>query len=137
MHQTFSNVIERMKMACKLKNDSAIARTLGMTPQAFSNYKKRGKIPSHLIIKFATIHGLSVDWLLSGEGNMETFANRGAFLSEKDPIGNSSAMNGEEIIYVNKLLKVLRGANGDTVTVIKCVIDSFFKVTEADSGSNE
>ena len=64
----FSEVIERMKRAANLKNDSRVARTLGVTPQAISNYKKRGAIPADLILRFADLYGLSVDWLVTGEG---------------------------------------------------------------------
>ena len=41
----YSDTIERMRWAGKLKNDSAVARVLGVTPQALSNYKKRGRAP--------------------------------------------------------------------------------------------
>src|SRR3989304_7419895 len=65
-HLGYSGIIERMKEAGKLKNESATARVLSVTPQALSNYKKRDRMPSHLVIKFASIYGLSVDWLLTG-----------------------------------------------------------------------
>ena len=66
----YNETIDRMRWAGKLKNDSAIARALGVTPQAFSSYKKRGSIPSDLILKFASMIGLSVDWLITGDGEM-------------------------------------------------------------------
>ncbi len=66
----YSDIIERMKQAGKLKNDSAVARVLGVTPQALSNYKKRGRMPTNLIIRFASLYELSVDWLLTGKGGM-------------------------------------------------------------------
>src|SRR3972149_11387710 len=65
-HLGYTGIIGRMKEAGKLKNESAAARVLGVTPQALSNYKKRDRMPSHLVIRFASIYGLSVDWLLTG-----------------------------------------------------------------------
>ena len=70
MGVSYSDIIERMRWAGKLKNDSAVARVLGVTPQALSNYKKRGEMPTDLVLRFANIYGLSVDWLISGEGEM-------------------------------------------------------------------
>src|SRR3972149_2617009 len=70
MGVSYTDIIERMRWAGKLKNDSAVARVLGVTPQALSNYKKRGEMPTDLVLRFANIYGLSVDWLISGEGEM-------------------------------------------------------------------
>ncbi len=39
----------------------------------------------------------------------------------------SSPLNPDEIIYMGKLLKVLRRATPSTVTAIKCSIDAFLK----------
>ncbi|MEE8382194.1 MAG: helix-turn-helix domain-containing protein [Thermodesulfobacteriota bacterium] len=66
----FNGTVERMLLSGNLRNKSAIARKLGITPQAISNYRKRDKLPSDLVIKFAGIYSLSVDWLLTGEGRM-------------------------------------------------------------------
>ena len=70
MGVNYLEIIDRMRWAGKLKNDSAVARALGVTPQALSNYKKRGEMPTDLVLKFAGIYSLSVDWLISGEGEM-------------------------------------------------------------------
>lgn len=62
----FEDVMARMKAAAGLKNNSAVAASLGMTPQALSNYKKRGYVPSDLIVRFALKHNLSIDSLVFG-----------------------------------------------------------------------
>ena len=64
-------ITERMLKSGSLKNYSALARKLGVTPQAISNYRVRNHIPSDLVIKFAGLYGLSVDWLLTGQGRMK------------------------------------------------------------------
>ncbi len=66
----YSDTIERMRWAGKLKNDSAVARRLGVTPQALSNYKKRGELPTDLVLRFSDIFSLSIDWLIRGEGGV-------------------------------------------------------------------
>jgi hypothetical protein len=129
-------------MAGKLKNDSAIARVLDVTPQALSNYKKRGRMPMNLVLKFATKYGLSMDWLLTGQGEPSMAGiEEGAWpMAAEDvpPYGKEALkkiesfakLSPDEIIYVGKLLKVMRGPNKSTVAAIKCSIDAFLKATE-------
>lgn len=71
MKRRYQEIVERMKKAGNLKNESAVARRLGVTPQALSNYKKRDTMPSGLILKFADMTGVSIDWLVYGGDDME------------------------------------------------------------------
>jgi len=138
-----------MRWAGKLKNDSAVARVLGVTPQALSNYKKRGEMPTDLVLKFANIYGLSVDWLITGEGEMYRgggggMSGKGYMIAaeETSPYGgkaeratlqgmiDSAALTPDEIIYVGKLLKILRGSNRSTAEAIKYSVDAFLKAAE-------
>src|SRR3989304_558413 len=68
MSTPFIVITERMLEAGKLKNMSALARALEITPQALSNYKKREEMPTSLVVRFAQIYGLSIDYLITGEG---------------------------------------------------------------------
>ncbi|MEA5113228.1 MAG: helix-turn-helix domain-containing protein [Geobacteraceae bacterium] len=63
-------IIDRMKMAVDMKNDSELARFLQITPQAIYKFRKSGKLPAELIIDFAQAAELSIDWLISGKGIM-------------------------------------------------------------------
>src|SRR4030067_1591115 len=146
MGVSYSEIIERMRWAGKLKNDSAVARVLGVTPQALSNYKKRGEMPTDLVLRFANIYGLSVDWLISGEGEMYKPGSRGGEFEKKTYMiaaeetphygreggynkPDVASLSADEIIYVGKLLKVLRNSNKSTVTAIKYSVDAFLKST--------
>ena len=147
MGVNYSEIIERMRWAGKLKNDSAVARVLGVTPQALSNYKKRGEMPTDLVLRFSNIYGLSVDWLLTGEGEMRkpgmqpVEAGGGEYLSaaeETVAYGKDRSKRGpdlaslspDELIYVGKLLKILRSPNKSTTAAIKHTVDAFFKTAE-------
>ena len=55
-----------MREASSTKNDSGLAKVLDITPQALSNYKKRGQMPASLVIKLAEKYGCSLDWLFKG-----------------------------------------------------------------------
>lgn len=139
MTDSYDQITERMRDTTKLKNDSAIAKILEITPQALSNYKKRGKMPTSLIIKFADIYNLSVDWLISGFGNIykPTAANDALIAAEitseyGKPINEDEAkvlasFSPEEMVYIGKLLKILRCENQSAITAIECNIDSFLK----------
>ncbi|MBI5492322.1 MAG: helix-turn-helix domain-containing protein [Deltaproteobacteria bacterium] len=147
MGVSYSEIIERMRWAGKLKNDSAVARVLGVTPQALSNYKKRGEMPTDLVLRFANIYGLSVDWLISGEGEMSKGGRGGEFgkpymmaaedtqaygkdMKEFGRVPDVAALSADEIIYVGKLLKILRGPNKSTAAAIKYSVDAFLKASE-------
>ncbi|MEE8574166.1 MAG: helix-turn-helix domain-containing protein [Thermodesulfobacteriota bacterium] len=150
MGVNYSDTIERMRWAGKLKNDSAVARKLGVTPQALSNYKKRGELPTDLVIRFSGIYGLSVDWLLSGDGDVyrigyqpavaeggvaaETSAAYGrGTLQGLSGAPDITAMSADQIIYVGKLLKILRGTNKNNADAIKWSIDAFCKASTLQS----
>lgn len=63
---TYEEITERMREASSTKNDSGLAKVLDITPQALSNYKKRGQMPASLVIKLAEKYGCSLDWLFKG-----------------------------------------------------------------------
>lgn len=139
----YSDVIERMKSSANLKNDSRVARALGVTPQAISNYKKRGSLPSDLVLKFAVIYNVSVDWLITGEGVAHKAAPKGDSAKEElasygveygralSGLTDFAALSPEELIYVGKLLKILRDADKSTVSVLKWSVDAFLKAAES------
>lgn len=66
----FTGTVERMKSVAGLRSDTDLAKALDITPQAVSNFKNKGEIPSDLVIQFAVKYKVSVDWLLTGEGEM-------------------------------------------------------------------
>lgn len=137
----YADVIERMRWAGKLKNDSAVARVVGVTPQALSSCKKRGEMPSDLVLKFSNIFSLSLDWLLTGEGAMY----KGGKAAERQPGGHGASRergsgaervfgfevtSHEEIQYVNRLLNILRSGSKKDAAAVKRAIDAFFNSGE-------
>lgn len=153
MGVNYTEVIERMRWAGRLKNDSAVARVVEVTPQALSNYKKKGEMPSHLVLKFADALGLSLDWLLTGKGEMHRpggyeKTGRGLLTAKEaaKPYGTDgeaalrkeemAAMSPDEMICVGKLLKILRGADKDNSMAIKNAIDALLKTSELPAAVN-
>ncbi|MCK4739562.1 MAG: helix-turn-helix domain-containing protein [Deltaproteobacteria bacterium] len=141
MRLFYADIIGRMKSFAGLKNDSAVAKILGVTPQALSNYKKREKIPTHLVIKFASIYSLSVDWLLYGEGEVKNkdisnaFGETGVIIAaeDSDPYGvefkkslDFLKLSSDEMIYLGKVLKVFRNPDKTSIAALKYSIDAFY-----------
>jgi len=140
MGVNYLDTIERMRWAGKLKNDSAVARVLGVTPQALSNYKKRGEMPTDLVLRFAEIHSLSVDWLISGKGEMYRFGSSpdGYLMAAEEAMAYGGELSNkgcsffgtldpDEIILIGKLLKILRSSDKNLSSALKCTVDTFLQ----------
>lgn len=131
----------RMLMAGELKNYSELARTVGLSPQAVSNYKKKDSIPASLIFKFAETYNISIDWLLTGIGEMRPGTRSPdrvctIALIEKAGGGRGAeighaVLDTEETVYVGKLLTILRSARGTAAPSIKSNIDAFYRTVKA------
>lgn len=70
MAENILEIIDRIKDRKGLRDDDEVAYVLGMTKGNLSSYKTRGAIPYYYLSKFCRQEGLSIDWLLTGEGPM-------------------------------------------------------------------
>lgn len=138
----YSDIASRMKDIGELKNDAHLAKTLGITPQALSNYKKRKTISGDLILKFSKIYGISIDWLLTGEGemlksasNIESghlstiaFVKASPFVQGEAKQGikvtSIAALTPDELISTGKLVKILRSTNRTLSDAVRFSIDT-------------
>lgn len=71
-----SAVLERLVLGLGLKNDSDLAKLLDTGASTISSWRKRDSVPFAICVDFAVERGLSLDWLLIGEG--ERFRGAGA-----------------------------------------------------------
>ena len=69
MTNNFKEVMGRILFATGLKNATQVAGKINQTPQAVSNFKRRGEFPLKPLFQIAIKYGMSMDWLLSGQGN--------------------------------------------------------------------
>lgn len=65
-----NDVLERIKQVLAENSDSSLARALDTTPQTISSWKIRNSIPYSKCVDIALQHGVSLDWLLTGIGEM-------------------------------------------------------------------
>lgn len=62
------DAIERLKSGLNLSSDNALAELLGISKATLSNWKSRNSIDIPLV--FSKCERISIDWLLTGEGDM-------------------------------------------------------------------
>lgn len=63
----FALVFERIMEIKGLSSEKELAKTLGISPQDFSNRKKRGTLLP-VVVEWAIMEGVNLDWLLKGQG---------------------------------------------------------------------
>lgn len=70
MGKNFSSyqILERIKEAYQLKNNSELARFLGVKPNTISNWYSRNSIDFDII--FSKCENISLDWLINGNNNI-------------------------------------------------------------------
>ena len=65
-------IIDRMRLVLGVKTDTALSEFLGTTPQAVARAKTK-KIPIDWLLKVHASKGVSIDWLLTGQGEKKFF----------------------------------------------------------------
>lgn len=66
----FENIMSRLKKAVNAKSNNELAMMLGLSSSGFANLKKRNSVPYDRILEVLKSHNVSMDWLLTGEGEM-------------------------------------------------------------------
>ncbi len=63
-------VLTRLSLVLEAANDTELARMLGTTSSTISSWKARNSIPYAKCEEIAEDRGISLDWLLTGNGEM-------------------------------------------------------------------
>lgn len=61
-------VLTRLKLITGSSTDAALSSALNISPQTLSSWKGRDSTPYAICIDIAQTRGISLDWLLLGEG---------------------------------------------------------------------
>lgn len=64
------SVIDRLKLLYQAKNDTELCSAAGINRQTLSNWKSRDTVPYSLCVSLASEKGVTLDWLLTGDGPM-------------------------------------------------------------------
>lgn len=68
-----NSIIERLKEARQKIGitQTAMAKSIGLTPQSYSQWERgQTEIPDVRLFQLCTVHGISKEWLETGEGEM-------------------------------------------------------------------
>ena len=63
-------VLERLMTVFAVDSDSELARKLDVNRQTLGSWRSRQSIPYALCVSVSEAEGVSLDWLLTGEGEM-------------------------------------------------------------------
>ena len=66
MNSTTPETLDRLLQGAGLRRDSQLAELLGVSPQAVSQARRKGRIPDGWVLKVAAQFGLSTDWIFFG-----------------------------------------------------------------------
>ena len=66
----FNDVMERLKNVTNSSSYNSLADMLQLSSSAFANYKKRNSIPFERVLSLCNLQNVSVDWILTGRGNV-------------------------------------------------------------------
>lgn len=66
MNTSTPDTLDRILQGTGLRRDSQLAELLGVSPQAISQARRKGRIPDGWVLKVATQFGLSTDWIFFG-----------------------------------------------------------------------
>jgi hypothetical protein len=90
-------VLARLKQITGTKTDASLSSALKISPQTLSSWRGRDSTPYSLCVEIAQTRGISLDWLLLGEGPIL-----------RQPITDSSEANQESTTRENTILTLWR-----------------------------
>jgi len=67
---TYREIMDRLKLYFKAKSDRQIAEKLGINYNTIKTWSNRGKIPLEKLLVKLQNEPISINWLLTGEGEM-------------------------------------------------------------------
>jgi len=124
-------------------NKKEFASKLGITAQGYNNYfKGEREIPTDLSIRINQLFNVSLDWLLTGKGEMY-LGKEGNTISNGVVMGNNIQINGQNngdiTINTNRfshkndireIIELLEYAPSGFLTIIKEKLQQFKKLSE-------
>ncbi len=85
MNSATPETLDRLLQGAGLRRDSQLAELLGVSPQAVSQARRKGRIPDGWVLKVAAQFGLSTDWIFFGkeprQGSSEASSSENAVSS--------------------------------------------------------
>ena len=101
-------VIDRILTALNFNNDSELCRVLKINRATLGNWRIRDSVPYSLCVNIAETKNISLDWLLTGEGEM---------LKGERAANDAVSITPEEAQYLRWLRNMLPEQKKDTLAL--------------------
>ncbi|MHC8315754.1 helix-turn-helix domain-containing protein [Pseudomonas sp. LB3P31] len=105
-------VLARLKLITGTKTDASLSLALQISPQTLSSWKGRDSTPYSICVDLARAKGISLDWLLLGEGPMLR-------QSSEDRVGDTS----ERTLQETTVLTLWRLLSEEDRVVVQSVLE--------------
>lgn len=92
MNSATPETLDRLLQGAGLRRDSQLAELLGVSPQAVSQARRKGRIPDGWVLKVAEKFGLSTDWIFFGREPRQGNADATADISHDVQAGREEAL---------------------------------------------
>ncbi|WP_432669129.1 helix-turn-helix domain-containing protein [Pseudomonas umsongensis] len=113
-------VLARLKQITGTKSDASLSSALKVSPQTLSSWKGRDSTPYSLCVEIAQARGISLDWLLLGEGPVLRLSTA----------GNASEQTQEIITRENTILAMWRLLNEEDRNAIQHALEEKRRLRE-------
>ncbi|MCK8682340.1 helix-turn-helix domain-containing protein [Pseudomonas umsongensis] len=113
-------VLARLKQITGTKSDASLSSALKVSPQTLSSWKGRDSTPYSLCVEIAQTRGISLDWLLLGEGP----------ILRQSTAGNALEQNQETVTRENTILAMWRLLNEEDRNAIQHALEEKRRLRE-------
>jgi hypothetical protein len=113
-------VLARLKQITGTKSDASLSSALKVSPQTLSSWKGRDSTPYSLCVEIAQTRGISLDWLLLGEGPILRLSTA----------GNALEQTQETITRENTILAMWRLLNEEDRNAIQHALEEKRRLRE-------
>jgi transcriptional regulator with XRE-family HTH domain len=113
-------VLARLKQITGTKSDASLSSALKVSPQTLSSWKGRDSTPYSLCVEIAQARGISLDWLLLGEGP----------ILRQITAGNALEQNQETVTRENTILAMWRLLNEEDRNAIQHALEEKRRLRE-------
>jgi len=145
--QNANLILNRLKSACKIDNETDLAKALNVKPSTLSGWKTRGIADYESIFALCESKGVNLNWVITGTNDKEKPSKAGTPLIPLEAVAGFAKGTGEavfefEVDYYNIpefnkradfLIRVSgesmspKYPNGDIVACKKLPLDAFFQ----------
>ncbi len=94
MDTSSHDTLDRLLQGVGLRRDSQLAEVLGVSPQAVSQARRKGRIPDGWVLRLAARFGLSTDWIFFGR-DPENTSGKAAGGENEQRLARGQSLYGE------------------------------------------